>query len=62
MQLTVADPAVDAIDLVFEAWSAALPADVANFPAEPEVEQLDAQLSLALDEPQFPLWKPGDSS
>jgi hypothetical protein len=59
MQLTVADPAVDRIDLVLAPWSEAQPATcppVTADPAEGHVEALVAQLSLRLDDTQIPLW------
>jgi hypothetical protein len=59
MQLTVADPAVDRIDLVLAAWSDAQPATCASVDSdatEAEVDRLVAQLSLRLDDTQIPLW------
>lgn len=60
MQLTVADPAVDTIDLVLAAWSDARPS---VHPSESTAagddayaDQLVAQLSLRLQDGQIPLW------
>ena len=55
MQLTVADPAVDTIDLVLAAWSEALPAAAAAKEAE-RADQFVAQLTLRLADSQIPLW------
>lgn len=55
MQLTLAGPAVDTIDLVLAAWSDARPA--AGETREPDaLDELAAQLMLRLDETQIPLW------
>ncbi|MDQ8046823.1 MAG: hypothetical protein AAGC46_13715 [Solirubrobacteraceae bacterium] len=61
MQLTVADPAVDHVDLVLEAWSAApAPAEpvslavMANVDAD--LDSVDEQLTLRLEQSQIPLW------
>ncbi len=55
MQLTVADPAVDTIDLVLAAWSDALPAAAQATEAE-QLDEFVAQLTLRLDDTQIPLW------
>ena len=57
MQLTVADPAVDTIDLVLAAWSDAQPTQLPSSAAgEAEADALVAQLSLRLEDGQIPLW------
>ena len=58
MQLTLAESAVESIDLVLAAWSEAAPAvdeGLAGLDAA-ELDELEAQLQLRLDGPQIPLW------
>ncbi|MDO9356079.1 MAG: hypothetical protein Q7T55_20440 [Solirubrobacteraceae bacterium] len=59
MQMTLATPAADAIELVLAAWSEAAPAQCpveAAVDAERHADGLVAQLSLRLDDTQIPLW------
>lgn len=58
MQMTLAGPAADSIELVLAAWSDALPAQHADQVDEEAVavDELVAQLSLRLDDTQIPLW------
>lgn len=58
-QLTLAEPAVESIDLVLAAWSDAAPAvDAALEHLDgAELDELEAQLQLRLDgASQIPLW------
>ncbi|MBJ7471362.1 MAG: hypothetical protein JHD16_08660 [Solirubrobacteraceae bacterium] len=60
MQLTLAEPAVESIDLVLAAWSQAAPAIDAELDAldVAELSALEAQLQLRLEgASQIPLWE-----
>lgn len=58
MQLTLAESAVDSIDLVLAAWSEAAPAvdEALDGLDGAELDALEAQLQLRLDGSQIPLW------
>lgn len=57
MQMTLADPAVDSIELVLAAWSDALPTTCPVAETDEDfADALVAQLSLRLGTAQIPLW------